>query len=143
MYFFEMNISIIISLVAVLISGLAYMNSRKANIASRKPQLVFLEEWYPLGGGGNLSRFYLTNIGFGPAFNIDIPGKYINQHWYLKEFRNLPRNVSPNGRTLFVEAAGNIRFITQELILEVVYEDYEGRKYRTELKNTRHTFHKG
>lgn len=138
-----MNISVLISLIAVLISGLAYLNSRKANIANKKPHLVFLEEWFSHGDKMNVSRFYLTNIGFGPAFNIDIPDKYIEQHWFLKGFKNLPRNISPNGKTLFSEVAGDIRIITPELRLEVTYEDHEGRKYRTELKNTRHSFHRG
>ncbi len=114
--------------------------SLKANIINKKPQLVFLEHWEAIPGVGNKSRLSFMNIGFGPAFNITIADEYISKYKFLEEFKNLPRNIAPNGTTLFAEAAGNFRYIQDSTEIEIIYEDHEGRSYRARLAHSRHSF---
>jgi hypothetical protein len=132
----------IFSVGALVLSMLALKNSRRATIVGKKPQLVFNEELTPIiDGVGYASRFYLVNMGSGSAFNVKIPNEYIQRHYFLQALKEIPRNIGPGGKTLFYEAAGpDPLIIKQDLVLEVHYEDHEGRRYKTLLENREHVF---
>ena len=131
--------SILLSLLAIVVSIGALIYSRREHIAERRPYLVFSEEQIE---EGKATGFYLRNIGRGTAFNLDIPDKYVDNHDFLKDFSQIPRNVAVDGVTMFARWNGNRRLITKDLYLEVTYEDSEGRKYRTVLDGLKHKIHK-
>jgi len=130
-----------VSILALVISFKAFRFFQEAHIANRRPHLIFSEDDMTNENGTLYTGFFLRNIGLGPAFNIKIEEAYIKKYDFLKEFSKIPRNLSPNGKTLFARVQGYHRFINNDLTLEVKYEDHEGRKYRTVLKELNHYFY--
>lgn len=132
---------IIFPLAALTISIIALVRASRAQIASKRPHLVFVD-LIVSDTGVKKTGFYLINLGHGPAFNIDIPDEFLKSHSFLTAFRDIPRNLAPEGKTLFALTEGVSRFITPEVAIEVTYEDHEGIVYKTMLSNMRHSFKK-
>jgi len=125
---------------AFAVSLKAYRFSHKAHIANRQPRLVFNEDEFEEVKGVISTGFGLRNIGLGPAFNIEIEKRYLEKYDFLKKFGEIPRNIAPNGWTCFNIILGRDRLIKRDVTIEVTYEDHEGRKYKTELKELKHYF---
>ena len=123
---------------AIALSALVF--SIRMNIANRRPHLIFTEEQVNEDAQHPKTGFYLRNIGLGPAFNIDIPEKYISSNSFLSSVPEIPRNIAPNSYTLCSLTDGNHRYIDQKLILVVRYNDHQGRLYQTKLSEMKHTF---
>ena len=124
---------------SIAIAVIALIFSRRAHIASKRPHLIFSED--EIKEDGKIETgFYLRNIGLGPAFNIEIPSSYVEQYEFLKAFAEIPRNLSPNAATLFGRSPAHTRFIKADVTIEVSYENHEGRKYQTTLKQMKHYF---
>jgi hypothetical protein len=129
----------IFPIAAFAISVIALIFSIRTNIANRRPHLIFSEEQF-IENGHTKTGFYLRNIGLGPAFNINIPEKYVHDNAFLKSFTEIPRNLASNNHTLFSVVEGNKRFINEDLALLVIYEDHQGRLYQTSIHRMRHSF---
>ena len=130
---------LILPLIPILISIVALWFAIRYNIANRRPHLIFSEEQI-VESEIRKTGFYLRNIGLGPAFNIEIPDMYIQKHEFLKAFHEIPRNIPPDGATLFHIIHGDHRYITNNLVISVTYEDHQGRKYQTTLQSMKHSF---
>ena len=129
----------IFPLIALIVSMIALYKSSRTAIASKRPHVVFLD-LVVSENGVTKTGFYLTNLGLGPAFNIDIPNEYVEKYSFLSTFHDIPHNLAPDGKTLFALRDGRSRFITADIAIEVIYEDHEGRVYKTLLSNMRHSF---
>ncbi len=132
----------IFPLLALVLSIIALVFSRRTYRASKRPYLVFSEDEVTDKNGQPAIGFFLRNVGLGSAFNIEIPNKFVQQYDFLSAFSQIPRNLSPDGRTLFSINPSHTRFIKPDLLIEVVYEDYERRQYQTTLKQMKHYFKK-
>lgn len=130
---------LLVPIASLAIALLALFFSIRFNVANRRPHLIFTEEQITEDGQVK-TGFYLRNIGLGPAFNINIPDKYVSSFNFLSSFNEIPRNISSNSHTLFSLTVGNRRFIEQNLTLVVTYEDHQGRVYQTTLSQMKHSF---
>jgi len=132
----------IFPLLAFVLSIIALVFSRRTYVASKRPYLIFSEDEVTDQNGQTAIGFYLRNVGLGSAFNIEIPERFVKQYNFLSAFSMIPRNLSPDGQTLFSMNTSRTRFINPDLLIEVIYEDYERRKYQTTLKQMKHYFKK-
>lgn len=124
---------------SIVVAVIALFFSRRAYMASRRPHLIFSEDEIKEDGNVELG-IYLRNIGMGPAFNIEIASKFVNQYSFLSKFAEIPRNLSPDGATLFERNKLGVRFIKPEVTIEVTYQNHEGKEYKTTLSQLRHYF---
>ena len=137
--FLQVLKDLVFPLTALILSIVALYKSSRAAIASKRPHLVFVD-LIITEDGATKTGFYLSNLGLGPAFNIDIPNEYLEKYPFLSAFRDMPRNLAPEGKTLFALHDGKSKFITSDIYIQVIYEDHEGRVYKTHLTNMRHSF---
>ena len=129
----------LISLTSLVISFFAFFFAVRNSVINRRPHLIFTEEQV-LEDNTLKTGFYLKNIGLGPAFNVSISEDIIKKHDFLKSFAEIPRNIASNKHTLFYLINGNKRIIDNNLVLLVEYEEVQGNRYQTALKQMKHSF---
>lgn len=129
MSIFFSSMSLIISLIAVLITLLIFRKTQKSSI---RPYIVFFNSEK---GMGDKTSWCIENVGNGPALNILIAGGTNQFEWNHEDITLLP--------AMTCNISKRLQWVKLHGALLATYTDICGREYTSICVHNKHTITEG